>query len=121
MKMGPSSVLHAELRAIHEGLLHAWSNGYEYITVQTDNANARDLLSPPLFDSPFSLVRSIVELFQRPWCVEIQLIKREANMAADHMVKLSTIPIENLQVFVIPPATLVPFLTRDVEGPPYAR
>ncbi|KAK8986344.1 hypothetical protein V6N11_009904 [Hibiscus sabdariffa] len=55
------------------------------------------------------------------WSIDFQVIKREANSAADHLAKLSLGSGNHKLVMDSPPTSLVPLLSRDVHGPLYAR
>ncbi|KAL4285122.1 hypothetical protein GQ457_16G012140 [Hibiscus cannabinus] len=79
------------------------------------------LLSSTLTSSLYSLVRAIARLMSRAWSIDFQVIKREANSVAYHLAKLSLGSGNHKLVMDSPPTSLVPLLSRDVHGPPYAR
>ncbi|KAK8510832.1 hypothetical protein V6N11_053659 [Hibiscus sabdariffa] len=83
----------AELWAIHEGLLHAWSLGLERLQCQTDCAEAFHLITySNANSSSLTLVRAISRLASRAWMVDFCLIRRVANETAD---SISRIPISS--------------------------
>ncbi|KAL4303935.1 hypothetical protein GQ457_10G004010 [Hibiscus cannabinus] len=99
----------------------AWSYGFEVLLIQTDCSEVPKLLLSTPTSSPYSLVRAIARLMSRAWSIDFQVIKREANSAADHLAKLSLGSDNQKLVMDSPPTSLVPLLSRDVHGPPYVR
>ncbi|XP_039069842.1 uncharacterized protein LOC120216517 [Hibiscus syriacus] len=115
--LGPSSVLHAELSTIQEGLHLAWSKGLNRIIVQTDSSDAYELFSPPTVNRLFSHVRSITLLCSRNWLVDFTLIRCEANYAAGHLAKLALKNERLLRVIEAAPDSLTAILHRDLYAP----
>ncbi|KAL4385529.1 hypothetical protein GQ457_15G002390 [Hibiscus cannabinus] len=84
--IGRCSLLVAELWAIHEGLMHAWSRGYRRVELESDSLKAVRLV---LSNSPevtvCGLVLSIKGWLSKVWQVRIQHVYREGNRVADRM------------------------------------
>ncbi|KAK8986158.1 hypothetical protein V6N11_082436 [Hibiscus sabdariffa] len=89
--LGITTPLQAELWAIHEGLLLAWSIGFERLQCQTDCAEAYNFItSSNANSSSLTLVRAISRLASRAWMMDFCLICRVANEAADSISKIPT-------------------------------
>ncbi|KAL4354521.1 hypothetical protein GQ457_06G016340 [Hibiscus cannabinus] len=84
--IGRCSVLIAELWAIHEGLMHAWSRGYRQVELESDSLEAvRLVLSSSPEVAVCGLVLSIKGWLSKVWQVRIQHVSREGNRVADRM------------------------------------
>ncbi|KAL4352609.1 hypothetical protein GQ457_06G035460 [Hibiscus cannabinus] len=119
--IGTTTVLQAELWGILEGLRIARDRGCVRIQVQSDSADAINLLSPPSMLSPFSLVRSIAIFCAGDCDIVFSTIPREANMVADFMSKLDSSSSIAIYDSVSPTPGLRDLLHRDSFGPPYVR
>ncbi|KAL4377217.1 hypothetical protein GQ457_02G031220 [Hibiscus cannabinus] len=87
--IGMVNALQAELWAIHDGLVFAWSLGISQIQLQSDNLLAVNLLkSQDATSSSFTLVRAIATLLHRAWLVDISWIPSEVNNPADWLAWL---------------------------------
>ncbi|KAK9029308.1 hypothetical protein V6N11_026427 [Hibiscus sabdariffa] len=90
-RIGICSVLEAELWGIYEGLLAAWTIGSRYLLVESDCLEAIKLVNNRRnSDGVLSMVLSIDEVLNRPWCVRFSHIARDGNHAADWMAKLAS-------------------------------
>ncbi|KAL4351251.1 hypothetical protein GQ457_06G013060 [Hibiscus cannabinus] len=119
--IGTTTVLQAELWGILEGLRIARDRGCVRIQVQSDSADAINLLSPPSMLCPFSLVRSIAIFCAGDCDIVFSTIPREANMVADFMSKLDSSSSIAIYDSVSPTSGLRDLLHRDSFGPPYVR
>ncbi|KAL4318563.1 hypothetical protein GQ457_18G005180 [Hibiscus cannabinus] len=109
--------LHAELWAIHDGLVFAWALGINQIHLQSDNLLAVNLLkSQDATSSSFSLVRAIATLLHRAWLVDMSWIPREGNNPADWLAKKALGSSCRPLILDSPPPDLLPLLSTDVHG-----
>ncbi|KAK8998054.1 hypothetical protein V6N11_012586 [Hibiscus sabdariffa] len=100
----------------------AWDHGFERIQLQIDCVEAFKLLSSPLArSSDSSLVCAIVCIIQRSWIVDFAILQREANFAADTLVKLPAYDDGFVEIFMDPLFVCVIVLSRDLNGPTYNR
>ncbi|KAL4290635.1 hypothetical protein GQ457_14G006590 [Hibiscus cannabinus] len=120
-KLGHTSVLLAEFWGVFEGLKLAWEYGCSCLLVQVDNSDIHDLLSSPSLDSTLPLVRGIADFMRKAWFVDVRLVPREANSAADMIAKVPSHDSSHQLIFNSPPECLLPILHRDYHGPPYSR
>ncbi|KAE8683767.1 hypothetical protein F3Y22_tig00111191pilonHSYRG00237 [Hibiscus syriacus] len=98
-QLGIFSVTHAELWSIHEGLILAWVNGFKSNIIQIDNADVH--FATVIYD-PF-LSSTIYRCFYaKAWFIDFVLIRREANMAADFVAKLTYPHESSLAIFDSP-------------------
>ncbi|KAL4376633.1 hypothetical protein GQ457_02G015780 [Hibiscus cannabinus] len=84
--IGRCNVLLAELWAIHDGLLHAWSRGFRRIEIESDNLEAVRIVtsvSTALRES--DLVLSIKRWLCKDWRVQVQYVGRGNNRVADRL------------------------------------
>ncbi|KAK8983749.1 hypothetical protein V6N11_009536 [Hibiscus sabdariffa] len=68
-----------------------------------------------------ALVRNIASLLQRPWLINLVLIRREANFVVDFIAKLPTTDDGSVRYFNEPYVNIVPILYRDLHSPAYPR
>ncbi|KAK9032604.1 hypothetical protein V6N11_056864 [Hibiscus sabdariffa] len=109
--------LHAELWAIHDGLVFAWSLGINQIQLQSDNLLAVNLLkSQDATSSSFSLVRAIATLLHCAWLVDMSWIPREGNNPADWLAKKALGSSYCPLILDSPPPDLLPLLSTDAHG-----
>ncbi|KAK8684120.1 hypothetical protein V6N13_040154 [Hibiscus sabdariffa] len=104
--IGRCSILRAELWAILEGLLYAWSQGYRYVELESDSLEAVHLvLSTSPDEMVCGLVLSIKDCLRKIGHVRIQHVYREGNRVADRLatmgrmqrglrVTLTEVPVE---------------------------
>ncbi|KAK8562688.1 hypothetical protein V6N12_010759 [Hibiscus sabdariffa] len=84
--VGRCTALVAELWAIHDGLLHAWSTGYRFIEMESDCLEAVKVVMSEFTNMQESaLVWSIKKWLQRDWQVEVHHVGHGCNRAADRM------------------------------------
>ncbi|KAL4355134.1 hypothetical protein GQ457_06G006880 [Hibiscus cannabinus] len=117
--IGTTTVLHVELWGILVGLQIARDKGCIRIQVQSDSADAINLLSPPSMLSPFSLVRSIAILCAGDCDIVFSTIPREANMVVDVVSKLDSSSSIAIYDSVLLTPGLRDLLRRDSFSSPY--
>ncbi|KAK8497391.1 hypothetical protein V6N12_018886 [Hibiscus sabdariffa] len=84
--IGRCSVLLAEMWAIYEGLLHAWSLGYRKVELESDSLVATRIVkceSGILNNS--ALVASIRKMLNKDWHVIVHHVTRNRNHVADKL------------------------------------
>ncbi|KAL4284355.1 hypothetical protein GQ457_16G011300 [Hibiscus cannabinus] len=115
--LGSCTVLMSELWAIHDALSLAWSRGFRWVVLETDNLEASKIVagsSPILIDN--SLVIAIRNLLSYNWEVEVRHIGRAANGVADSLARmLRGAPIGS-EMFVEPPMEAAAALLQDLSG-----
>ncbi|KAK8562143.1 hypothetical protein V6N12_049192 [Hibiscus sabdariffa] len=112
--LGITTPLQAELWAIHEGLLLAWSLVFERLQCQMDCVEAFSLItSSNANSSSLSLVRAISRLASRAWMVGFCLIRWVANEAADSISKIPSYSDGSTFIFSDAPSEIKFCLLRD--------
>ncbi|KAK9001421.1 hypothetical protein V6N11_083205 [Hibiscus sabdariffa] len=92
------------------------------LSVQSDSSVAiRVILDPLAMTSSLPLPRAIALFSNRDWSIDFIWVPREHNMVADGLSKLSPPPDYQLETFDDVPESILPFLVRDRDGPPYCR
>ncbi|KAK8628309.1 hypothetical protein V6N13_064018 [Hibiscus sabdariffa] len=115
--IGMANALQAELWAIHDGLVFAWSLGISQIQLQSDNLLAVNLLkSQDATSSSFSLVRAIATLLHRAWLVDISWIPREVNNPANWLAKKALGSSYCPLILDSHPPYLLPLFSTDAHG-----
>ncbi|KAE8731266.1 hypothetical protein F3Y22_tig00002840pilonHSYRG00881 [Hibiscus syriacus] len=109
--LGFTSLLHSELWGIFDGLCLAWN--LDFKKVHTYHL----ITSAFALSSSIALVRMIAGLLSRPWLLNFNLIKREANSVADHLAKLETDLDDTVNTLHHIPPSAHSFLHRDIHGP----
>ncbi|KAL4326271.1 hypothetical protein GQ457_11G005490 [Hibiscus cannabinus] len=103
-KVGVSTVLIAELWAIHDALQRAWDRGLRKINLESDCLDAVRILngkSTSLLGN--GLVATIFKLLRYDWTVSISHINRACNGVADRLATLSKANnIDDLQLLEPP-------------------
>ncbi|KAE8717231.1 hypothetical protein F3Y22_tig00110056pilonHSYRG00001 [Hibiscus syriacus] len=117
--LGSSTVLHSVLWSVLDGLKLAWHRGYRHLLLQLDSMEAFEMVASATHDSPISLIRSIFDLLNSDWRMNLKLILCEANMAADFLAKVNGVPGGDLKIYDNCPTELLGILSRDVLRPPY--
>ncbi|KAK9046567.1 hypothetical protein V6N11_052453 [Hibiscus sabdariffa] len=84
--IGRCPVLLAEMWAIYEGLLHAWSLGYRKVELESDSLEATHIIkreSESLNKS--ALVASIRKMLNKDWHIIVHHVNRNHNHVADKL------------------------------------
>ncbi|KAE8693615.1 hypothetical protein F3Y22_tig00110796pilonHSYRG00006 [Hibiscus syriacus] len=102
--IGTTSILHAELWSIYEGLLIARNLGIHRLWIQSDCSKVVKLVGESgSIDNHIPLLRAILKLRQSGcWVTKIQWISRNGNKIADRMAKLASRQHYNLVHFNSP-------------------
>ncbi|KAE8671946.1 hypothetical protein F3Y22_tig00111877pilonHSYRG00155 [Hibiscus syriacus] len=111
--IGYCSVLHAELWGVLDGLQTAWKYGANRVMLEMDNAEAFTMLSSPCHNHEATVVRRIRELMHMDWSIELSLICREANVAADALARYGYSSAGELSEFQHPSEALYSILQAD--------
>ncbi|KAE8692329.1 signal recognition particle receptor subunit beta-like [Hibiscus syriacus] len=115
--VGITTPFQAKLWAIFHGLEVAWSHGFELLLIQSDCANALNLVNDPNSSiSPHSLVWSIFQLRQRAWVTEITWVPRESNSLANGVTKLPSPLMHDVTLLASPPAGLQDVFRCDMNA-----
>ncbi|KAK8987883.1 hypothetical protein V6N11_065489 [Hibiscus sabdariffa] len=86
--IGVLQPLQAELWALLIGLRFAWDQGFIFVQIQSDCAEAVKLIKADnAYMSLISLVRAIAALRQKAWATEITWIPRTSNLPAEMLAK----------------------------------
>uniref|UniRef100_A0A803N030 RNase H type-1 domain-containing protein n=2 Tax=Chenopodium quinoa TaxID=63459 RepID=A0A803N030_CHEQI len=88
MKFNAMTVASAELMAIREGLLRAWSKNIKFLELETYvDALTKMLKDPKSFEDGDlgNLIRDVASLLERDWTVQIFHTSRSVNLVADKL------------------------------------
>ncbi|KAE8717258.1 hypothetical protein F3Y22_tig00110055pilonHSYRG00019 [Hibiscus syriacus] len=107
--LGSSTVLHSVLWSVLDGLKLAWHRGYRHLLLQLDSMEAFEMVASATHDSPISLIRSIFDLLNSDWRMNLKLILCEANMAADFWPRLMVSPAAISKSTTIVPQSYLEF------------
>ncbi|CAN0913836.1 Putative ribonuclease H protein At1g65750 [Linum grandiflorum] len=120
--IGTQDILHAELRALRDGLTWVRMLGYRKVKVETDSLTSVQLLqSEDITGHPLkALVRDIMLIKAEGWC-EITHIRREANFVADGLAKLGHGERNGERWFSSTPEMLRELVEADRRGRKYKR
>ncbi|KAF7838390.1 ribonuclease H [Senna tora] len=114
-KLGPSSVLSAELWSFYYGLNMAWELGMQKIEVESDSKAAliqikgEQAMAQPLHP----IIPRIRSLLKRDWEIELKHIPRQINKCADILAKQSLSGPLSLIKLEVPPASVVIEMAKD--------
>ncbi|KAK8596326.1 hypothetical protein V6N12_064823 [Hibiscus sabdariffa] len=104
----------AELWGIFIGLQVAWSNGFEYIQVQSDNSQAIKLINDESRDrSRLYLVHVISSLLARAWRTDCFWIPRSCNIVADAISRISSSRSPHLSILHAAPLSIAQAIADD--------
>ncbi|KAK4267368.1 hypothetical protein QN277_024155 [Acacia crassicarpa] len=108
--------LNAELWGCLHGLKIAWDMGYRDAILETDSSDAVELIKQPLNrgHEDCCLIEEIKVMFDRNWNVDIHLISRWANVAADHLARASISAPSGIHMMSYADAELKRILENDV-------
>ena len=106
--LGPTTILHAELRAIEFGLHLAWTKGIRRLICHSDSKVAVDLIDKgtSTYHRLAGLVFSIKKLLAIDWEVFLQHTLRKGNFALDWLAKEGCKGGLPVQVWDHPPAAM---------------
>lgn len=114
--IGVSTILHTELAALFQGLQLAWDMGIRKLNYFMNSQNAWLLLWQQT--SPThrytSLLRSITEMMDRDWVINVHHLHWEGNQCADFLTKKGCSDTEMFQLLEAPPASFPPLLLADI-------
>ncbi|KAL6545491.1 hypothetical protein OROGR_009365 [Orobanche gracilis] len=103
MEVGGNSFL-AEVLALKEGLLLAWSNGFLDVICEMDCAEVLSGLEDPQSLQFCPSLNDIKVLLNRQWRVSLHLVHRDKNHAADSLAKLGVAASDvGVQILRLPP------------------
>ena len=89
--LGPAS---AELTAVKEGLLIAWERKITHLELEIDAAALKYMLENPKGYQDHHLapiIKDIVSLLKRNWCVSLLHVKRDVNQVAHGLAEIGRI------------------------------
>ncbi|KAL4271268.1 hypothetical protein GQ457_13G008020 [Hibiscus cannabinus] len=98
------------------GLRLAGNLGFERVVLQSDNAGVIQLLQSPSPSRPYGQVCFIFTLLSKAWVVDFSLIRREANMTVDFMVKFDTPPSGSTSILNVTHRDLLDILQHDISS-----
>ncbi|KAK4285126.1 hypothetical protein QN277_001868 [Acacia crassicarpa] len=107
--------LTAELWGSLHGLKLAWDLGFRKVILEVDSSDAVELMKQPTpaTHEDRCLIEEIKGMLAREWCVEIQLISRWANEAADQLAEAGLYAMPGFQVLSLADEGLHRVLMRD--------
>ncbi|KAK8477373.1 hypothetical protein V6N12_013818 [Hibiscus sabdariffa] len=112
--IGVLQPLQAELWAVLIGLLFVWDQGFVFVQIQSDCAEAVKLIKADnAYMSPISLVHAIAALRQKAWATKITWIPRTSNFLADMLAKSVDPSSTDFHELDEPPVALMSLLSMD--------
>ncbi|CAN1148974.1 Putative ribonuclease H protein At1g65750 [Linum perenne] len=116
--LGTCSITRAKIPGIIERLKLAWGLGIRKLRVQMDSRAALSLLcnEGTLDHQHSNLVLVFHELRNRPWELQLSLVYREANYAADYLANLGHSLDLGCHLFSEPDACVIDWLRYALVG-----
>ncbi|KAK4256278.1 hypothetical protein QN277_009163 [Acacia crassicarpa] len=107
--------LSAKLWGCLHGLKLSWDLGYRNVILESDSADVVDLLRREMNDlhADRNIIAEIHSLMRRDWRLDVRLISRWANTAADYLAKAGFSAMAGFHTVVSPDAELYSLLVKD--------
>ncbi|KAL4302846.1 hypothetical protein GQ457_10G013130 [Hibiscus cannabinus] len=102
------------VKAVYDGLSHAWAAGFRRVEVETDNKEVACIVnrSSTLLTNS-TLVHAIWSLLNQDWPVQVWHVSREVNEAADKLVVMGRGQSREWRVFNVPLGTVTTLLDEE--------